>query len=272
MRSALASRLRTYLERVADSIARIGIDVSELKEAIEKISMLEKSFLIVKPFAKGLMDLNDVLTSVSNILSSKNTNTMSSKIKEIAHKIDSLVIQTHKASMFLRLLFISISIVIAFSSYLLTLFPMPSELEVISMVIFALIVLISSAIAVGAMLYLNSIVLLLPLLSTLIAVQILMEMSIIEEGLNMILYIGMGLSLAMLITTMKIVTSSMSSYRKALLTLLSIERIVEQLSSAREKIELKPMLSEELKERFRKVYGHRADDLIRYIEDLSKLK
>ncbi len=266
------TRLRLYLERLADLLSRIGVDSSELREAASKLRSLEKAFTVVKPFAQGVTEISSYVSSIESLVSSRREE-VGSKLREIAGSINGLVVRTLRASSALRALLISVAIALAAASYALTQVPSPAGIKFLSTAMMMLTMAISAAVVVGSVLYLNTTLLFLPMLAALVSVQALIHTVTPPPDLAITLYLSAASAMASLALFSKIVSSSFSSYRRALIALIQIERSVESIAATLSRVELeKPTVEPALRESFRKHYGARGEELAKYIEEVSKLR
>ncbi len=236
-----------------------------------KLRSLEKAFHVVKPFAQGVTEISSHISSIESLVSSRREE-VGSKLREIAGRIDGLVARTLQASSALRVMLISVAIALAVASYALTQVPASAGIRFLSTAMMMLTTALSAAVVIGSVLYLNTTLLFLPMLAALVSVQALIHMVTTPPDLAVVLYLSAASAIASLVLFSKIVSNSFSSYRRVLIALIEIERSVENIAAALSRTELeKPVIEPTLRESFRKYYGARGEELVKYIEEVSKL-
>ncbi len=197
---------------------------------------------------------------------------MGSKLKEIVSRIDGLVAHTLRASSALRVLLISVAIALAVASYALTQVPSSAGIKFLSTAMMMLTIAISAAVVIGSVLYLNTTLLFLPMLAAFVSIQSLIHIVTTPPDLAVVLYLSAASAIASLALFSKIVSNSFSSYRRALIALIEIERSVENIAATLSRVELeRPTVEPALIERFRRYYGARGEELAKYIKEVSKL-
>jgi len=267
------SRLRTYLEKLADLLSNMGIDSSRLRESVSRLRSLEKAFIIVKPFAQGVSEIANCIKSIE-ALTQLSRDEIRARVDDIAKRIENLVVHTKRASYVLQILLVLIAIALAIASYVISSrTPLPKGVEFFSSAITMFITALSAIVILGSVLYLNTTILFLPLLSALISVQSLVHIVATPSKPQPLLYIGAVAALLSLALFTKMISSGFSSYRSVLMAMIEIERSIESIAMAITQTEQrKPVLEQSIKRLFMKRYGARGEELAKYVEEMTRFR
>lgn len=258
----LLTKLRELLTRFGNLASSLGIDTTPLSTALNRLNELERSFLVVRPFAKGLTELSKLFAELS---SSENPD-LGSYISRIASILNTLVDDCRKASRVLRWSLVVLSVAMCLAS--LVILPPDPATKMLGFVASSLTIVTAMLILFGSILYMNIVVFVLPILTTFLLVESVLHLS---TSMDTTALIVTSVALATFLLSVRVSIKAVDNYRRALLAVTSIELMLTSIEKKRREEEVRRPI-EDVEKLFRETYGDRAEELLEYLKDLEKLR
>lgn len=267
---SLIQRLKVILIRLSDELNKLNIDQTMFRRSIDKLSFLENSFLLPMYLVKGFKDIAEIINKMNDILTTQDyRNKLKDVISHLSSKIDNIVEANIRASRRIRLVltFIVFTLVI-----MGTVFTYYSSVYIGRDILFIFLVAlygISIALFVGIYLGLYTTILLLPTITLVPLVSLFLSL-MMTSNITIIFMIISELCCLAIITIF--ITNTIKSYRNLAIEILRLVSSIEIfINNINKTLMPSPIQSKEILEIYSKVYGDKANELIRYVEELSKL-
>lgn len=267
---SLIQQLKVILIRLSNELNKLDIDQTMFRRSIDKLSFLENSFLLPMYLAKSFKDIAEIVNKMNDILTTKDYR---DKLKEIishlSSKIDSIVETNISASRRIRLV---LTFVIFILTTMGTLFSYHSSIYIGRDTLFIFLIALhgtSIALFLGIYLGLYTTILLLPTITLIPLVSLFLSLMMTGD-ITIILMILSELCCLAIITIF--ITNTIKSYRDLAIEILRLVSSIEIfINNINKTLRPSPIQSKEILEIYSKVYGDKANELIRYVEELSKL-
>lgn len=269
---SLISQIRTLLNRLADAISNLDVDVKGFKNAIENLKFVEDIHIYTKAIVQCFIELNENLKYIGQALDSGEKEPIVKGIKELENKLyysmTNITKNTIKTKILMNLTVFLLIIANIITSYYSIIY-YHEEYNIIFLI---LSMSIGFIILVGFSLKLLTTMFLIPLLPSISIIQLI---TILAKGyidsyiLILICFIG-----GSLLISVDLMLYILKMYKNAILTFISFSQNIESILYKISRIEIKKLDSDlqSLIKDFEKVYSNEAYELIKYIEEVSKMK
>jgi len=267
---SLIQRLKVVLIRLSDELNKLDIDQTMFRRSIDKLSSLENSFLLPRYLAKGFRDIAEIVNKMNDILTTQDyRDKLKETISYLSSKIDNIVETSISASRRIRLV---LTFVIFILTTMGTFFSYHSSIyigkDVLSLFLIALYS-ISITLFVGVYLGLYTTILLLPTITLIPLISLFLSL-MMTNNITIVFMILLELCCLAIITIF--VTNTIKSYRNLAIEILRLVSSIETfINNINKSLMSSPIQSKEILEIYSRVYGDKANELIRYVEELSKL-
>jgi len=285
----IVEKLVRSLERLDSALTTVAPSAS-IAGSLSTVNELNHAFHSVSPLVSYLRKLLDEVQELKRVLEEQSdvdvevVNTRSRRISEL---ISSMVKDTLRSSNVLRMAMIAFVLSLIASSVTLFFYTTSSIIHVISAALAFFVIVMGGALILAIASCMNSSMLLVPLLNAVVVAQGAMYVSVNTSPESLT---AMALSVAALVTAIVLTSRSIRNFRNALIYVIQLESAIESLASvlerSRPKAEIavkepeqhKPALKTteqrrmaEIRALFERIYGPKASELLKYIEDVRKL-
>ncbi len=270
----LVRQLYETLRKLIDTLRSAGLsDVSRFYGSIEKVKDLDSAFIITKPFLTGLRRIRDIIDNMK----ASEISSIIQGLNELEKEVEHLVSSTKRVSLVMRAILILISLLIMMFSF--SVYALAPQTMYLTLIPFTIVIFITATFSLFAALIYSSI--------SIVLTPLTLSLAFIE---SLILYMNTR-SLTLLVLTvitalgfvfaLRFTIGTLTGFRKILMMLMEIETRVNGLSESlkvttpTEIVIMQERIREKMKnleQEFRKVYGSRAEEIMKYIEEMSRLR
>lgn len=267
---SVIQRLKIILIRLSDELNRLNIDQTMFRRSIEKLSFLENSFLLPMNLVKGFRDVTEIINKMNDILTIQDyRDKLKEAVSHLSSKIDEIVETNIRASRRIKLLltFIEFTLMIVGTvfTYYSSIYIGKDTLSIFIVALYS----ISIVVFVGIYLGLYTTILLLPTITLIPLTSLFLSLMITSNITIMLMILSELCSLAIIII---LITNTIKGYRNLAIEILRLISSIETfINNINRTFMLSPIQSKEMLEIYSKVYGDKANELIRYVEEISKL-
>ncbi len=268
---SIIQQLKIMLTRLSDELNKLNIDQTMFRKSIEKLSFLENYFILPMSLIKGFKDVTEIINKMNNALM---TQDYRDKLKDIilhlSSKIDDIIEVNVKNSRRARLV---LTFIIFILTAMGTLFAYYSSIYIgrdLLAVFLIPLYGISIVLFIGIYLRLHTPILLLPTIVLIPLISLFLSPTIFSDAITIFMAL---FELCCLIAVTIFISNVLKSYRTLIIEMLKLSSSIETFITNINKtfmsgpIQLKEMLGI-----YNKIYGDKANELIKYVEEISRLR
>lgn len=269
---SLVSQIRALLVKLADGIDSLNIDTKSFRGSLENLKRIESVHLYTKGMVKRFIELNEDLKHVGSALDENNIELVDKSVKNLENRIHYMVSSIAKSE--LRMI-----ILMSLTIFLLTVASVATSysfiyyhMENYSIVFMIISMGIGSVALIGFFLRFLLTAFLIPSIPLISLLQLI---AILTKGyMDDYTLILLFVTCCSLFLSLNINVYMARMYKNAILAFLNFSQTIESILSKINRIEIRRLSSsmQNLVEDYKKVYSNEAYELIKYIEEISRVR
>jgi len=290
----IVDKLTRALEKLNSALIDASPNAS-IAGALSKLGELDHAFHSVSPLPTYLRLLLDEVQDLKRLINENeiNVETLNEKSQRISNLINEMVKKTLRSSNELKALMITLILSLIASSVVLFFYSTAPTIHIINAALSLFVIIMGGALILAISMCMNSSILLIPLLSAVVVAQgaIYISVNSTPEA-----WAATIVTIAIFVVTLLITSRTVRNFKNVMIYVLHLESAVESLATSlkREKERLEAVSKEqkelaeiaeteqrqqpikqrelaELRALFERVYGSRASELLKYLEDVKRL-
>lgn len=268
---SIIRQLKIILIRLGDELNKLNIDLTMFRKSIERLSFLENNFILPMFLIKGFKDVTEIINKMNDLLTMQDyRDKLKEVVSHLSSKIDDIIEVNIKISRRARLLLTFIIFILTVMGTIFTYYSSTYIGRDLLSIFLIPLYGISIVLFIGIYLGLYITILLFPTIVLIPLIPLFLSLTLSSD--TIIIFITL-FELCCLVAITIFIINIIKSYRALIIEILRLVSSIESFITNINKTLMPNLIQlKEILEIYSGAYGDKANELIKYVEELSKLR